>query len=62
MAPSHFKWKWKISQFTLAIKFPSLYAMKKRDCRRLRISMAREVEMVPFDDSWPGYEKPVFEM
>ena len=25
-------------------------------------SAVRKVEMVPFDDFWPGYEEPVFEI
>ncbi len=39
-----------------------VYEDKPQRAPPLKKLTIREVELVPFDDGWPGYEDPVFEI
>ena len=39
-----------------------IYEEKKQRAPPLKKTLAKEVELVPFNDGWPGYEEPSFEI
>lgn len=39
-----------------------IYEEKKQRAPPLKKTPVKEADLVPFDDGWPGYENPVFEV
>lgn len=44
------------------LEYLQIYEEKKQRAPPLKKRLKREVELVPFDDDWPSYEEPVFEI